>query len=143
MRIVHIRPRGSYAKAGSQVVLDHEARHRRRYLITAEDGTQGLLDEPRAVRLRDGDGLELEDGRIIAVKAAPEALMEVKARDGLHLLQLAWHCGNRHLACEIRADGLRLRHDRVIARMLTELGAQVVPVTAAFDPEGGAYDHSH
>lgn len=144
MRVVDIRRRGDWNGAAlSRVVLDHEARHRRRILITAENGLSFLLDEPRAVLLRDGDGLVLEDGTIIEVQAAPEALMEVRGRDGLHLLQLAWHTGNRHLACEIRGDCLRLRADDVIARMLRDLGASVRHVTAAFDPEGGAYGHAH
>jgi urease accessory protein len=51
--------------------------------------------------------------------------------------------GNRHLAARIEADRIHIRRDPVIADMLRELGAQVAEVEAAFDPEPGAYGHSH
>jgi urease accessory protein len=125
--------------ATDRVVLDHDGRHRRRLALTGEAGTAFLLDLPEAVALRDGDGLLLEDGRIIEVKAAPETLSEVRGRDGDHLLRLAWHLGNRHLPTQILGDRLLIRHDHVIDDMLRGLGATVTAIEAPFDPEGGAY----
>jgi len=102
-----------------------------------------LLDLPEARLLRHGDGLVLDDGRIIEVRAKPEALMEVRARDPRHLLTLAWQIGNRHLAAEITEESIRLRRDYVIRDMLIGLGASVVDIDAPFDPEGGAYGGAH
>ncbi len=102
-----------------------------------------LLDLPEARLLRHGDGLVLDDGRIIEVRAKPEALMEVRARDPRHLLTLAWQIGNRHLAAEITEESIRLRRDHVIRDMLIGLGASVVDIDAPFDPEGGAYGGAH
>jgi urease accessory protein len=136
--------------ATDRVVLDHDGRHRRRLSLTGEGGTEFLLDLPEAVALRDGDGLLLEDGRIVEVKAAPETLSEVRGKDPDHLLRLAWHLGNRHLPTQILGDRLLIRHDHVIDDMLRGLGATVTTVEAPFDPEGGAYGgqgaahgHSH
>jgi urease accessory protein len=132
--------------ATDRVVLDHDGRHRRRLALTGEGGTEFLLDLPEAVALRDGDGLLLEDGRIVEVKAAPETLSEVRGKDPDHLLRLAWHLGNRHLPTQILRDRLLIRHDHVIDDMLRGLGASVTTVKAPFDPEGGAYGgqgHSH
>ena len=95
------------------------------------------------MQLREGDGLALEDGRVLAVLAAPEALLEVSGKGPEHLLQLAWHLGNRHLATQIRGDRLLIRYDHVIAHMLEHLGATVRRVIAPFDPEGGAYGGAH
>ena len=97
--------------ATDRVVLDYEGRHRRRLAMTGERGTEFLLDLPETAALRDGDGLLLEDGRIVEVKAAPETLTEVRGRDGDHLLRLAWHLGNRHLPTQILGDRLLIRHD--------------------------------
>ncbi len=121
------------------VTLDYDTRHRRRLRIACADGTDLLLDLPRATALRDGDGLVLEGGGVILVRAAPEPLLEVRAGDGEGLVRLAWHLGNRHLPVQVLADALRLRADHVIANMLTGLGADVRAVEAPFDPEGGAY----
>jgi len=124
------------------VVLDADARHLRRKRITLAHGEDVLVDFAQAVQLADGDRLVLEDGREARVVAADEALMEVRARDPRHLLQLAWHIGNRHLPAEIREDRILLRRDPVIRRMLEGLGAETREITSPFQPENGAY-HAH
>ncbi|SHF53750.1 urease accessory protein [Kaistia soli DSM 19436] len=142
IRAISVYPAGLWSKAASDtVVLDFDARHRRRVAMSAKGGSAFLLDLPGAVALRHGDGLMLEDGRIIAVEAAPETLAEVTARDPAHLVRIAWHLGNRHLPTELLGDRLRIRRDHVIEAMLEGLGAVVAPVEAAFNPEGGAYGH--
>jgi urease accessory protein len=98
-----------------------------------------LLDLENAVALRGGDALVLEDGRLIEVVAAPERLLEIRARDAGHLLRIAWHLGNRHLPTQIMASALRIRRDHVIEAMVEGLGARVIEIEAPFDPEGGAY----
>lgn len=122
------------------VVLDYEDRHRRRMVLESEKGVSLLLDLADVPDLRDGDALKLSSGLVVAVCAAPEALMEVRGRDPLHLMRLAWHIGNRHLAAEIRTDTLLIRADHVIEGMVRGLGAEVTHVEAPFNPEGGAYD---
>src|SRR5688572_9062488 len=109
--------------ATDRVVLDHDGRHRRRLALKGEGGTEFLLDLPEARALRDGDGLLLEDGRVVEVKAAPETLSEVRGNDADHLLRLAWHLGNRHLPTQILGDRLLIRPDHVIDDMLRGLVA--------------------
>ena len=121
------------------VVLDFDERYRRRFVMTGVAGLSFLLDLAEAAMLRSGDGLKLEDGRIVEVVAAPEPLAEIKAADGLALMRVAWHLGNRHLATEMSARALRIRRDSVIEDMARGLGARVIPVEAPFNPEGGAY----
>jgi urease accessory protein len=130
--------------ATDRVVLDHDSRHRRRLALKGEGGAEFQLDLPEARALRDGDGLLLEDGRFVEVKAAGETLSEVRGKDPDHLLRLAWHLGNRHLPTQILGDRLLIRHDHVIDDMLRGLGATVTAIEAPFDPEGGAYGrHGH
>ena len=115
--------------------------------IDGKEGIAFLLDLPEARLLRHGDGLVLDDGRIIEVIAAPEALLEVRGRDTEHLVQLAWQLGNRHLPAQVFADRILIRRDHVVADMLKGLGAEVAEIEAPFDPEGGAYgghgSHNH
>lgn len=143
-RVVEVLKSGTWSgTTADHVTLDQDGRHRRRIVLTGDHGLAFLLDLPEAVQLRHGDGLKLEDGRIVEVLAAPEALLEVRGKDPEHLLQLAWHLGNRHLATQVRADRLVIRYDHVIAHMLEHLGATVTRVTGPFDPEGGAYGGAH
>ena len=106
---------------------------------------QVLIDLPHAVRLRDGDGLQAQDGRIIRVVARAEPLLEIHAHSPAELVRIAWHLGNRHLPVQLLGDRIRIRADHVIADMVVALGGHAHPVDAPFDPEGGAYagGHSH
>ncbi len=135
------------AEPADHVSLDYDSRHRRRIVMTGKGGLKFLLDLPRPVALAAGDGLKLEDGRIVAVEAAPEALLAIRAADQFAMTRIAWHLGNRHLPTEITADRLYIRYDHVIEGMLAGLVAETECVTRAFQPEGGAYGqgrvHSH
>ena len=132
--------RADPAEPAGTVTLDETDRHRRRMAMSSDEGIDFVLDLELATLLRDGDRLVLDDGRRIVVRAAPEALYEVRARDAHHLLRLAWHMGNRHLPTQLMADHLRIRRDPVIGDMLIGLGGELREVEAGFDPEGGAYD---
>ena len=144
IRATRVFPSGQWSHVASDsVTLDYDRRHRRRMTMTGDRGLSFLLDLAEAIPLRHGDGLLLEDGRIVEVKAAPEALAEIAAASPAELLRLAWHLGNRHLPAELRGDRIRIRRDHVIEEMVEHLGAKVTRVEAPFDPEGGAYHGSH
>ena len=126
-----------------RIALDHTARHRRRIVFTTAGGLQFLLDLDHAQALRDGDGLVLEDGRLVVVKALAEPLLEVRARDARHLTALAWQIGNRHLEAQIESHRILIRRDHVIADMLRGLGGELREIDEIFEPESGAYSHGH
>jgi urease accessory protein len=128
------------------VVLDFDDRHRRRITMKGVKGNEFLLDLEEAVALRSGDGLVLEDGRIVEVVGAPEPLAEIKPLDANHAVKIAWHLGNRHLPVQFAGTKIRIRRDHVIEDLLRGLGAKVLWIEAPFDPEGGAYakaPHNH
>ena len=142
------RPAGHWPKesAAGSVTLDFDARHRRRIRLTTDQGEAVLLDLPRTVAMADGDALQLEDGRLLKVKAAAELIVAVRHKDRNQLMRLAWHLGNRHLPTEIRDQALRIRPDHVIEEMLHRFGAELSKLQAPFQPEGGAYSgdgHHH
>jgi urease accessory protein len=131
------------------VVLNLDERYRRRIMMKGVRGLAFLLDLSQAVTLRNGDGLVLDDGRIVEVVAAAEPLTEISAKDVATLIRIAWHLGNRHLQVQMVAKKLRIRRDPVIEDMVRILGAELTQIEAPFDPEGGAYSggstasHSH
>lgn len=127
------------AEAADAVTLDYDARFRRRMVLHCDSGREVLLDLPKAIAMAEGDGLRLEEGGWLSVKAKPEPLVEVRATDPYALVRLGWHLGNRHLPTEIADGVLRIRPDHVIEAMLEGLGATLTRVTRAFQPEGGAY----
>ena len=149
-RALEVARAGSWpaAERTDTVTLLFDDRYRRRLRMLGDGGLDFLLDLAEPVVLRGGDGLRLEEGGYVEVKAAKEDLVEIRGRDPAAFARLAWHLGNRHLPAEIDADRILIRDDHVIVDMLKGLGAQVRAVKAPFDPEGGAYgqqnhDHSH
>jgi urease accessory protein len=124
-------------QATDGVTLAFDERHRRRIRLRTDKGEEILLDLPKAKAMAHGDGLRTSDGSWLAVRAAPEPLLEIRCATPVALQRMAWHLGNRHLPTDIAADRLRIRPDHVVEA-----------ITAPFQPEGGAYDeqgggHSH
>ncbi len=136
---VHTRGHWPDAAAVDAVSLPFLDRHRRRIRLVTDSGTPFLLDLARPHHLTDGDGLELDDGRYIRVRAAAEPVIEIAADSPGDLLRIAWHIGNRHLPLQVADSRLRLRADHVIAAMVEGLGGRVAWREAPFDPEIGAY----
>ena len=128
------------AKEADRIELPHDGRHRRRVAMRGAADTTFLLDLAETTLLHDGDGLALEDGRVVRVVAAVEPIVEITG--GAHLLaRLAWHLGNRHVPAQIMSDRIRIGRDHVLEEMLAKLGGKVARIEAPFDPEGGAYAH--
>jgi urease accessory protein len=149
-----VLPSGAWSgEPADTVVLDYDERYRRRVAMTGVRGLGFLLDLPEAAMLRAGDGLELEDGRVVEVVAAPESLIEIRAADAAALTRIAWRLGNRCVPTELRAKSLRIRRDAAVEEMARGLGGALAAIEAPFNPEGGAYvratepapgdDHDH
>jgi urease accessory protein len=123
--------------------LPFEQRERSRFLATLMSGEQIGVDLPSGTLIRHGDRLLLEDGRAVAVEAAFEALLEVRAADAAQLARIAYHIGNRHVPLQVGPDWLRLLPDHVLQAMIVRQGGEVTRIEAGFQPETGAYGHSH
>lgn len=147
-RAIGVHRRGGWpqAEAGATVTIAHLDRHRRRIRLVADSGEAFLLDLPRACQLAEGDGLELDDGTWLEVRAALEPVLEIEAPDRAALLRIAWHLGNRHLPLQVAGERLRIRADHVIVEMVAGLGGKLTRLDTPFDPEIGAYagaPHQH
>ena len=140
-RAIAVHPRGRWPedRMVDGVTLAYLDRHRRRIRLVADSGVAFLLDLPRARHFADGDGLELDTGGFIGVRAAPEPVLDIEAADRPSLLRIAWHLGNRHLPVQVVGDRLRIREDHVITEMVSGLGGWITRLEAPFDPEFGAY----
>jgi len=153
LRVIAVQHKLNEASQASAVslgtiVLAHDERHLRRRVLSLVNGTKILLDLPEPVVLGSEDRLVLEDGTVVDIEAAEEALYAVTPRDSIHLIELAWHIGNRHLAAAIYLDRILILRDHVIKAMLEGLGATVTDIVAPFSPVRGAYSggghgHSH
>jgi urease accessory protein len=123
-----------------RLVLPFEQRQKSRLRAKLESGEEVALVVPRGKVLRTGDVVRTAGGRAIEIVSAPEKLLHIEADS---LARIAYHLGNRHVAVQVGDRFLRIAEDHVLEDMLRGLGARVTHVEAPFEPEAGAYGHSH
>ena len=148
LRAVAYVPRGT-AIGFDIAVLSHDERRVRRRLIPLVHGDEVLVDFPQPVTMDQHGLLQLEDGRHVEIIASEEHLYEVRGRDPWHLMELAWHIGNRHAKADLDPEGvggngrILILRDHVLRDMLIGLGAKVTEISEPFSPMDGAYAHNH
>ena len=126
------------ALVDAELPLPYELREKSRLRATLSTGEEVALFVARGTVLRGGDCLKGDDGRIVRIVAAPEAVLEVECHDVDEFARCAYHLGNRHTPVQIighREDGhyaLRIRADHVLADMLAGLGAHSTEVRMPF-----------
>jgi urease accessory protein len=127
------------ATPSERLVLPFELRCKSRLRTRLEGGEEVGLFLERGGVLRSGDRLLANDGRVVEVVPAPEAVMEARSDDALLLARAAYHLGNRHVALELKPGLLRFGRDHVLGEMVRGLGLAVNECEVPFDPESGAY----
>ncbi len=126
-----------------ELVLPFELRQKSRLRTRLASGEEMGLFLERGTLLRGGDYLISNDGRVILVIAAAEAVLKVTCASSQDLTRAAYHLGNRHVPVEVGNGWLRLGADHVLADMLRGLGAKVSEEISPFEPEAGAYGGGH
>ena len=112
----------SAAPVTDVVELRFDQRERSRLRARLASGEEIGIDLPVGTVLHHGSRLELDGGRVVAVEAAIESLLEITADDGAGLARIAYHVGNRHVPIEIAGDRLRILPDHVLRAMVEGLG---------------------
>jgi len=137
-------------KRAATVELDWDVRQKSRFDATDTQGRQLGVFLPRGTLVRGGDVLLAEDGSMVRVIAAPQAVLRITACSShgspFDLTRAAYHLGNRHVPIELKPDHLKIEPDHVLAGMLRAMHLIVNEANEAFEPEGGAYSsggHGH
>jgi urease accessory protein len=125
------------------VALTFDFRQKSRFRVQLQSGAEAALFMARGTILRGGDCLQADNGLIIKVIAADQAVMRVTAASQRALARAAYHLGNRHVPLEIGDNWLKLETDNVLKEMLLGLGVSVEELQAPFEPEAGAYSDGH
>jgi urease accessory protein len=143
-------------KRAATLELDWDTRQKSRFEATDSAGRALGVFLPRGTVVRGGDVLVADDGSLVRVVAAPQAVLKIthctKHGTPYDLIRAAYHLGNRHVPIELKPDHLKIEPDHVLADMLRAMHLIVQAVDEAFEPENGAYasgghghghDHEH
>jgi urease accessory protein len=148
LQISKLMPQGAglapvLIKRATTVELDWDVRQKSRFDATDSAGRQLGVFLPRGTVARGGDVLVAEDGSLIKVVAAPQAVLRIthctEHGTPYDLIRAAYHLGNRHVPIELKPDHLKIEPDHVLADMLRAMHLIVNTVNEAFEPENGAY----
>ena len=141
---------GALLKRAATLELDWDTRQKSRFEATDSSGRRLGVFLPRGTVVRGGDVLVADDGSLVRVVAAPQAVLKIThcTNHGTpyDLIRAAYHLGNRHVPIELKPDHLKIEPDHVLADMLRAMHLIVQAVDEAFDPENGAYasgGHAH
>jgi urease accessory protein len=130
-------------KRAATIELDWDVRQKSRFDTTDSQGRQLGVFLPRGTVVRGGDVLVAEDGSLVRVLAAPQAVLRIThcSQHGtpFDLTRAAYHLGNRHVPIELKLDHLKIEPDHVLATMLRAMHLTVQEIQDAFEPESGAY----
>ena len=137
-------------KRAATLELDWDTRQKSRFEATDSSGRTLGVFLPRGTVVRGGDVLVADDGSLVRVVAAPQAVLKIThcTNHGTpyDLIRAAYHLGNRHVPIELKPDHLKIEPDHVLADMLRAMHLIVHAVDEAFEPENGAYasgGHGH
>ena len=130
-------------KRATSITLDWDVRQKSRFESTDSAGRQVGVFLQRGQVVRGGDVLVGEDGSLLKVMAAPQAVLRITHCTAhgtpFDLTRAAYHLGNRHVPIELQADHLKIEPDHVLADMLRSMHLIVNEVSESFEPENGAY----
>jgi len=136
-------------RRAAHLELDWDVRQKSRFDATASNGRSVGVFLPRGTVVRGGDVLITQDGSLLRVVAAPQAVLKITAcaahdhhhehSGGFDLMRAAYHLGNRHVPIELKPDHLKIEPDHVLAELLRAMHLSVTEVREAFEPEAGAY----
>ena len=130
-------------KRATSITLDWDVRQKSRFECTDSAGRQVGVFLQRGQVVRGGDVLVGEDGSLLKVLAAPQAVLRITHCTAhgtpFDLTRAAYHLGNRHVPIELQPDHLKIEPDHVLADMLRAMHLIVHEVQDSFEPENGAY----
>ena len=129
-------------KRASTLEIDWDTRQKSRFEATDSLGRHLGIFLPGGTLVRGGDMLLAEDGSMVRVIAAPQAVLRITVcsvhGSPFDLLRAAYHLGNRLAPIELKPDHLKIEPNPVLADMLRAMHLSVEEVSEAFEPEGGA-----
>ena len=138
----------SQKQAENFLYLDFDTRQRSRFKADTQHQEAIGVDLPRTETIKNGSVLADNQGNLIQIMAAKQALIEVTTDNSFDLIKGAYHLGNRHVPLMLTPTALYFEPDHVLEAMLHQLGLHTQAVHAPFEPETGAYKgnqggHSH
>ncbi len=126
----------SHAEGYQSVPLTYEQRLRSRLFLHLGARGAAHIILPRGMRLWSGLHVKADDGSVLRIESAGEAVSIVKGT-GMDLARATYHLGHRQIPAAIREGSVSYQKDPVIDDLMKELGFDVTHGNQPFEPEIG------
>ena len=130
-------------KRAATVELDWNTRQNSRFETTDSHNRPLGISLPHGAVVRGGDVLVAEDGSLIRVLAAPQAVLVITAGTAhgspFDLTRAAYQLGRRQVPVELQPDHLNIEPNPVLADLLRAMHLNVREAIDPFEPETGAH----
>ena len=137
-------------KRAATVELDWNTRQKSRFESTDSHHRPLGVSLPHGTVVRGGDVLVAEDGSLIRVLAAPQAVLVITACTAhgspFDLTRAAYQLGKCQVPVELQPDHLNIEPDPVLADLLRAMHLNVREAIEPFEPEAGSHrpaGHEH
>jgi len=128
-------------KQADRLALTSEQRRWTRGRFVTFVGRDVAFALPTGTQLEPGQTIWIESDWYLTIEAAPEPLLEIRARDQREAIRIAFDVGNRHFPLAYDADRLLVPDDPAMIQLLDRIGAPWKKCTRAFNPIGKALRH--
>jgi urease accessory protein len=119
------------------LVLTYAERQREGFDAQLKSGEAVEVMLPRGARLTDEAFLRSEDGKVVRVVAASEAVLHAAFPTPIALARATYVLGARHVPAQVEDGWLLVLPDAGVRHQLERLGAQVSEELRPFVPERG------
>lgn len=130
-------------KRAATVELDWNLRQNSRFETTDSHHRPLGVSLPHGTVVRGGDVLVAEDGSLIRVLAAPQAVLVITAGTAhgapFDLTRAAYQLGRRQVPVELQPDHLNIEPNPMLADLLRAMHLSVREAIEPFEPEAGTY----
>ncbi|MGY6213818.1 urease accessory protein UreE [Methylolobus aquaticus] len=123
------------AQASDTLTLPFDERQRSRFLAQLDSGREVGVVLARGSVLRNGDCLLGDEGLVVRVRAAREAVSIVRIDDEGLLARIGHQLGSRRVPLQIGTGEIRYPYDHLLNELLRSMGLEVREETAPFTPE--------
>lgn len=133
----------SSGEVDDSIALDHVQREKGRLKVISQKGEEVRLFLERGQVLKKGEILRSRCQRNIKVELAGEPLVVATTSSWEDFSRACFHLGNRHTRIQIGQRSLSFLDDSVLEELVQRLGLTTTRQHLPFEPESGAYGHSH
>lgn len=123
--------------------LEWEELNKRILRKQTENGTDVAISLENGSHLHFGDVLYEDEEKLIAIRTKLEKVYVIRPKTMQEMGKMAFEIGNRHTPCIIEDDGILVRYDHTLEKLMDEVGVTYEQAERRFKEPFKYKGHQH